>query len=610
MTVLAAILSILAGACWFAAAMHLIVGLGQSFNRTHLAFALLAAFAGGNALSFVWLHQAPDVAHYVDAVSWAVLTGSLTLAALPWFVHFYTAERGRLIPLTLSALYVAMAVATALLPFGLIFDSAPRLVHLRLPWGEIAAVHDSQQFSPRVIGFWLLHACNFAYAYRACVMQYRRGQGRRAIALAVSTSIVMLAIVGNILISTAGLRSLYLTPFAFVALVLLMMFWLGSDERFRTLIAQATDGIFIADRRGRYIDVNAAGCALLGYTREELCRMHVFDIVMPQEVLSVEREKAALLTGHVVRGEWQFRRKDGSCFTGELSARMLSDGRLVGQLRDVTERQRLMRSLEERVAARTAEYAELNRQLESFSYSVSHDLRAPVRAIAGFSSVLLQDHADGLNEEGRRHLSRIQGAAGHMNELIEGLLQLAQVSHHTLQDGEVDLSKLAQEVIQRLREREPGRNVSFVCSPPLKVRGDGRLLRIVMHNLIENAWKYTSRTTDAHIEFGCASAPQGTTFFVKDNGAGFEMQFAEHLFQPFQRLHSATEFAGAGIGLATVARVVERHGGRVWARAAPGAGATFFFTLANPVTVTDTKSQATPSGTVVGKDIVETGAAG
>jgi PAS domain S-box-containing protein len=585
MTVLGAILSILAGACWFAAVTHLVVGVGQSFNRTHLAFALLAAFAGGNALTFVWLHQAPDVAYYVDAVSWAVSTGSMTLAALPWFVRFYTAQRGRWIPLTLSALYVAIAAAAPLLPFGLLFDSEPRLIHFRLPWGDIAAVHDSRQFSPRVIGFWILHACTFTYVYRACLMQYRRGQRGHAVALAVSSSIVMLALVGNILISTAGLHSLYLTPFAFVALVLLMMFWLGSDERFRTLIAQATDGIFIADRRGKYIDVNAAGCSLLGYTREELCNMHVFDIVMPQEVLSVEQEKAALLTGHVVRGEWQFRRKDGSSFTGELSGRMLSDGRLLGLLRDVTERQRLMRSLEERVAARTAEYAELNRQLESFSYSVSHDLRAPVRAIAGFSSVLLQDHASALNEQGRRHLSRIHAAAGHMNELIEGLLQLAQVSHHTLQNEEVNLSKFAQEVIQRLRERELARSVRFTCPSSVVVRGDGRLLRIVMHNLLENAWKYTSRTAAADIEFGCELAAPETIFFVKDNGAGFDMQFAEHLFEPFQRLHSASEFAGTGIGLATVARVVQRHGGRVWARAAPGRGATFYFTLANPAIV-------------------------
>jgi len=587
MTVLAAILSVLAGASWFAAVMHLIVGFGQSFDRTHLAFALLAAFAGGHAFVFIGLHQAPDAAHYVDAMRWAFSLGSLALAALPWFAHFYTAERGRWIPLTLSALYVAIALTNPLLPFGLFFDSAPRLVRFELPWGEIATVHGGGEFSPRAIAFWLLHACTFAYVYRACVMQHRRGQRRHAIALAASASIVVAAIVGNVLISAVGLHSLFFTPFGFVAPVLLMMFWVGSDERFRTLIAQATDGIFIADRRGRYVDVNAAGCALLGYTRDELCRMHVFDIVMPEEVPSVEQEKAALLRGNVVRREWQFRRKDGSAFTGELSGRMLSDGRLLGLLRDRTEQQHLMRSLEERVAARTAEYAELNRQLESFSYSVSHDLRAPVRAIAGFSSVLLQDHAHALNEEGRRHLSRIHAAAGHMNELIEGLLQLAQVSHHTLRNEEVNLSKFAQEVIQRLGEREPTRHVRFICAPSVTVRGDARLLRIVMHNLLENAWKYTSRTASAEIEFGCESANQGTTYFVKDNGAGFDMQFAEHLFEPFQRLHSATEFTGTGIGLATVARVVQRHSGRIWARAAPGAGATFFFTLASPAILSD-----------------------
>jgi PAS domain S-box-containing protein len=355
---------------------------------------------------------------------------------------------------------------------------------------------------------------------------------------------------------------------------------LSSDESFRTLVAQASEAIFIADRRGRYIDVNAAGCELLGWTREELCRMHVFEIVAPGDLPNVQAQREALLTGAVVRGSWNFRRKDGTYFAGELSSRLLPDGRMLGMLRDVTEQLQLLRSLEDRVAARTAEYAELNRQLESFAYSVSHDLRAPVRAIGAFSTVLQQEHSRQLDPEGHRHLQRIIAAASHMNELIEGLLQLAKVSHQTLRNEAVDLSQVVHDIIRTMREREPERTIDVACTELPRIRGDQRLLSIALYNLLENAWKYTSRSPHARVEVGCEADVDRTIFYVRDNGAGFDMQFAEHLFEPFRRLHSAKEFSGTGIGLATVARVVERHGGQIWAHATLDAGATFYFTLA------------------------------
>jgi light-regulated signal transduction histidine kinase (bacteriophytochrome) len=308
--------------------------------------------------------------------------------------------------------------------------------------------------------------------------------------------------------------------------------------------------------------------------------MHVFDIIAAEDLPKVQSEREALLSGAVVRGSWHFRRKDGSYFVGELSSRLLPDGRMLGMLRDVTEQLQLLRSLEDRVAARTAEYAELNRQLESFAYSVSHDLRAPVRAIGAFSTVLLQEHGKQLDGEAHRHLQRIIAAAGHMNELIEGLLQLAKVSHQTLQNETIDLSQIVKDIIRTMREREPERQIEVVCAELPTIRGDQRLLSIALHNLLENAWKYTSRVAHARVEIGCRTEPDRTVFFVRDNGAGFDMQFAEHLFEPFRRLHSPKEFAGTGIGLATVARVVERHGGQIWAEAALGSGATFFFTLA------------------------------
>lgn len=580
MTVLAAILAIIAGACWFAALTHLIVGIRQSFSAAHLTFALLALLSGLHTLSFVWLHHAPDAVQYARAIRWAASSGALTLAALPWFTHFYTAAGSRRVAAALSALYLAVAFASAWSPYSPFVTAPPRLVHIELWWGATATVHESLRLSWLVLPYWSLHLCMYAYIFYACRTQYRRAQRGQAIALAAAALVLAAGMLGSILISAAGLRSIYFAQFSFVALVLLMMFWLNSDESFRTVVAQASDGIFIADSNGNYTDVNAAGCALLGYTREELCKLRIFDVAPASDVPLIEAERATLLARRAVRRELQFRRKDGSVFTGELTASMLSDGRLIGVVRDTSERQRIMRTLEERVAARTAEYAELNRQLEAFSYSVSHDLRAPVRAVTAFSTILMSEHAHALDDGARRCLSRIRAAAEYMNQLIEGLLQLANVSHHALRSERVDLGEIAHQVAQRLGERDPARRVEFAYPPSLTAFGDARLLNILMHNLIENAWKYTSRTEDACIEFRCESADGEQIFCVTDNGAGFDMEFAEQLFKPFNRLHSAAEFAGTGIGLATVARIVERHGGRIWARASPEKGATFCFTLA------------------------------
>ena len=596
MTVLATTMLILVGACWLAGVTHLVAGLRRSFSTMHLTFAAFAFAAGAHSIAYIYLHQATDPLQYLEAARWGITGACVSAAILPWFVHSYTGTPGRAVPLALSVAYIVYALVNLYLPYGMFFKQPPALTTFELPWGEIATVQvRTRGGSARLLLFWLMHICAFSYVYSACWRQYRRGQQRQAIALIISASVVVLTIVGNVLITLTGLPSPYLGAFGFLALVLLMMFWLSSDESFRMLVSQASDGIFIADRGGRYVDVNAAGCALLGWTRAELCQMTVFEILAPEDRSLVELQKPAIMRGETVRGAWKFRRKDGSVFTGELSGRLLSDGRMLGLLRDITEQQELMRSLEERVAARTAEYAELNRQLESFAYSVSHDLRAPVRAVGAFASVLLQDHAASLDPEARRHLGRIHAAAGHMNDLIEGLLQLAQVSHLALQSEAVDLSRLAQEAIQKLRERDPSREIEVVLPPSLPVRGDRRLLAIVLHNLLENAWKYTSRSKQARVEFGCEADAERTVYFVKDNGAGFDMQFAEHLFEPFQRLHSAREFSGTGIGLATVARIVQRHGGGIWAEAAPGKGAAFFFTLGGKIGSRDQGPDTRPS---------------
>jgi len=235
--------------------------------------------------------------------------------------------------------------------------------------------------------------------------------------------------------------------------------------------------------------------------------------------------------------------------------------------------------LERRVYERTMQLEESNKELESFAYSVSHDLRAPVRHLDGFSQILLDDYGDILDSRGREYLVRIGQSAQRMGDLIDSLLSLSRLSRADMTKVKVDLSKIAQEIAENLRESGTDRKVEFVIAPGLTAKADNGLIRVVLDNIMRNAWKFTSKTENAVIEFGSKKEGRTKVFFIKDNGAGFNMEYADKLFGVFQRLHSTTEFGGTGIGLATVNRIVRRHGGKVWAEGKVGAGATFYFTL-------------------------------
>jgi len=237
-------------------------------------------------------------------------------------------------------------------------------------------------------------------------------------------------------------------------------------------------------------------------------------------------------------------------------------------------------ALQRGMRARTAELEIANRELESFSYSVSHDLTSPLRAISHFSAILDEEHAGKLDEAGRAQLGRIRANAERMGQLIESLLMLSTISRSPIAAEQVDFSALAVAVGSILRDSEPARPVSLVVADGLSASGDPALLRVLLDNLIGNAWKYTGRQSAPRIEVGAtATATHPPTFFVRDNGAGFDAAYAYKLFIPFQRLHRAEEFPGTGIGLSIVARIVRRHGGRIWAESAVDQGATFFFTL-------------------------------
>jgi signal transduction histidine kinase len=264
-----------------------------------------------------------------------------------------------------------------------------------------------------------------------------------------------------------------------------------------------------------------------------------------------------------------------------------SEQGLAVYVRDVTERVlarrellRLNAELEARVRQRTSQLEAANKDLEAFSYSIAHDLRAPLGAIDGFSECLERTATGDLSDQGRHYLNRIRAGVRQMQDLTEGLLALASLSRASLRNKAVDLAPLASGVLSACREQSPARLADIQVAPSLPAFGDPRLLAQVIENLVGNAWKFTARRPRARIEVGSMPGPGGcTVYFVRDNGAGFDPAYAAKLFEPFQRLHTQDEFEGTGIGLAIVHKVVTRHGGRIWAESSPDEGASFYFTL-------------------------------
>jgi PAS domain S-box-containing protein len=334
---------------------------------------------------------------------------------------------------------------------------------------------------------------------------------------------------------------------------------------------------------------NSAELELLGYTQDEYVGKNAADFYdRPGEGREVLER---LIRGDTLRDyETRLRARDGSLRIVLInsSASYREDGTLLharlfthnitGRRRAEEENHRLNLELEKRVQQRTAQLEAANKELEAFSYSVSHDLRAPLRALRGFTEALLELHSSQLDARGQEFLRRACNASNQMDRLIEDLLKLSQVSRGDLQYQEVNLSLLATDIATELAASDPARKVQFVIAPDCAADGDPRLVRVALDNLMRNAWKFSGKRPDARIEFGLTDDPE-TAFFVRDNGAGFDMTFAKRLFGVFQRLHAASDFPGTGIGLATVQRIIHRHGGRSWAVGAINQGATFYFTL-------------------------------
>jgi len=359
-----------------------------------------------------------------------------------------------------------------------------------------------------------------------------------------------------------------------------------SEERFRLIVSNIKDyAIIVLNPEGQVISWNGGAQRIKGYSADEIMGQH-FSVFYPPEDVAVGKPtielKSSREEGRFEDESWRVR-KDGSRFWANVVVTPLRDdaGTLRGFVkitRDVTER----RKAEQEILRRSLELEASNKELEAFSYSVSHDLRTPLRGIEGFSQALQEDYQQQLDDTAKDYLLRIRTATHRMGELIDDLLNLSRVTRAEMHKERIDLTKLATEVAQEFEVREPERTISFKIAQGLQAEGDSRLVRVALQNLLGNAWKFTSKRAQAEIEFGQQFSNGNRTYFVRDNGAGFDQSYASRLFGAFQRLHAANEFPGTGIGLATVQRIVHRHGGSVWAEGFVNRGATIYFTLGRP----------------------------
>ena len=364
----------------------------------------------------------------------------------------------------------------------------------------------------------------------------------------------------------------------------------ASEARFRHLLESAPDAVLIVDDRGSIQLANAEAERLFDYRREELVGRTI-EMLIPQRYRGThvghrEGYVRAAQTRPMGAGlELYGLRKDGSEFPVaiSLSPTGTDDGKAVFcSVRDITEQRSAdikIKDLNRRLQIDNAELEAVNKELEAFSYSVSHDLRAPLRAIDGFSQALVEDAGPLLKPEHHSHLNRVRQAAQRMGLLIDDLIKLARVTRSDVRIDDVDLSEIALTLAAGLQDAAPERQVEFTIAADLHAKGDPRLVQVALDNLLNNSWKFTAPRSPARIEFGKSAMNGKPAFFVRDNGVGFDMNYAGKMFGAFQRFHDSREFAGTGIGLATVQRIIHKHGGRIWAESQPGEGATFYFTL-------------------------------
>ncbi len=357
-----------------------------------------------------------------------------------------------------------------------------------------------------------------------------------------------------------------------------------TEERLFTVINHAPLVLFAIDREGKFTLFEGKGLETLGLRPGEVVGRSVFEVYASQPAMVAACRRA--LAGEALSDTIHMNDMAFDAYYRPLVDAQDRVAGVVGIATDVTDRQRAIeeiqkrnQELEARVAERTAQLESSNRALESFAYTVSHDLRAPLRTVDGFGQMLVQDHAERLDPKGRDLVQRMRNATVRMGHLMDALLELSRVSRLEIRREPINLTDMALSVAAELKLQEPEREVDLHVQMGLADDGDSRLVRDLLYNLLANAWKFTRPMKRPRIEFGAERQGGVWVYYLRDNGVGFDRAYATKLFRPFERLHGQAEFEGSGIGLATAQRIVARHGGKIWADAAKGRGATFYFTL-------------------------------
>jgi PAS domain S-box-containing protein len=537
------------------------------------------------SLSLVFVHdpsatrEAAHLFYSIGSLAWASFASCVL-----WFIMVFVDNRK---VLESRWFYVALAVPPVVVIYGQ-WAGHVAADYVLLPWGW-AFVWSRSLWT---YFFWLYYVVYMSRGLYLLARQMREAGDptrRKQASIICHTAVLplVLATATDVVLPSLGIHAVPnlapdFTIIWAVGLVLAIakygMLEITPSAAAEKIISTMSDALLLLDEKGRIALANDAATRLLSYGRDELKGVGIGRLFPGR--LGETQGKPLKANDDVVGRDYVLLTKTGDEIPVIFSSSVMkgTTGKIIGTVcvaRDITERKRA----EEAAKSYSTQLEAANEELRSFAYSVSHDLRAPLREVDGYSKALQEESGAELGDSARAYLDKMRAGTERMSRLVGGLLRLSRLAQSRMLREAVDLSAIAAGVIERLRRAEPGRDVEFVAKPGLAANGDAELLGVVLENLLGNAWKFTARKERARIEFGAEEADGEQSFFVRDNGAGFDMARAGGLFGPFQRLHSAEEFAGNGIGLATVQRIVRRHGGRAWAEGEPGKGATFRFTL-------------------------------
>ena len=594
--------SLLIGIAVITVVNHLILSVITADRLMHRLFAVMAIstaiFNTGNLVSY----YSQTITDMAAAHHWRIFAACVFSIVYPWFAEKFTGHKLPLISWAASLTFAALLLINFLSPYSLAFSSIDRLDLITMPWGG----QISRAIGPVTIGLRILYLAVFLVLLYSCYLaylQYRQGKRAAAIALISSIGIFGFFIIINFYVITGKISFMFTGTYGFFAFIITMSLYLAgrlrrsvklleqNEQQLRSIIDNTDAVIYIKDNQGAYRMVNRRFEQIFGVTLDQLRGKTDIELFSPADAENLQRNDATILKhGDGMEFEESFDLEGSEHTYISLKVPLRDSANQVygicGISTDITERKRLERELrsqkdllEEKVADRTKALEKANSELEAFSYAVSHDLRAPLRAIHGFSSALLDEYRKKLDEDGQDFLNRINKATLKLREMIEALLDLSRIERQELKTEDVNLSALADEIVRDLQDAEPDRQIKIQIEDNLVVHGDPRLLRIVLTNLLSNAWKYTGSVETPMIEVGSEQIEDGVYYFVRDNGAGFDMAFRQNLLAPFRRLHSDKEFPGLGIGLSIVDRIIKRHGGILSAEGKVGAGAVFSFSL-------------------------------